>query len=461
MKKLLFLLAGIFLSFNSAHSQIKAQVDERFELTSIYFALAGVPEYCACAIPSYWADMNKTFFDDFTYSEPIHYARFLHQKHNIQYALVPWIAEKLEIVSGHVRLAPQWKVEELVAEVPHWGEGRLEKFIRMLDRFYRKSKFSEFYQSHRPLYDVYEQAATAYYSTAGVSWFESFFGKPFEQNLTVNISLMNGPHNYSMDKGVLLGMQEDKNGNPRIDIFDTQVLIHELCHHFTHPIFDSWWPQLEPAMRKIFPHIREQMENLAYPDMKQATEEWLNELCVQLYMREIKPGFSGILIASDVNRGFIWMWRSVDFMENFFAHRDRYPFFGDFMPQIVGHMNYLADNFELFLQEYQTRKPYVTGGYPLPGSDISSYDHIELTFSESMKTTSWGFNPLEGYERLMMKDAQWSEDGRKIVLNINKNVLIPGKMYGFKLIPDTFRSAYRLFQLDERCCDYVYEFSGK
>lgn len=138
MKKLLFLLAGIFLTFNSAHSQIKAQVDERFELTCIYFALAGVPEYCACAVPSYWADMNKTFFDDFTYSEPIHYARFLHQKHNIQYALVPWIAEKLEIVSGHVRLAPQWKVEELVAEVPHWGEGRLEKFIKMLETLTEK-----------------------------------------------------------------------------------------------------------------------------------------------------------------------------------------------------------------------------------------------------------------------------------------------------------------------------------
>lgn len=85
------------LFFNvQSYSQIISKVDERFELTSIMFALAGVPEYCECAIPSYVEDII-TELAPYEFTEPINYIRELNTMHAIGYNNVSTTAEMLEI----------------------------------------------------------------------------------------------------------------------------------------------------------------------------------------------------------------------------------------------------------------------------------------------------------------------------------------------------------------------------
>ena len=59
MKRLLIGIICLCFLPNNSYCQLKARVDERFELTSIVFALAGVPEYCQISIPSYKRDIIK------------------------------------------------------------------------------------------------------------------------------------------------------------------------------------------------------------------------------------------------------------------------------------------------------------------------------------------------------------------------------------------------------------------
>ena len=73
------------------------------------------------------------------------------------------------------------------------------------------------------------------------------------------------------------------------------------------------------------------------------------------------------------------MRRSMDFMENFYAHRDLYPHIEDFMPQLIAFLNFTADNFDSVLTEYKNRHPYITNVYPAVNSDITGFNEIIIT----------------------------------------------------------------------------------
>lgn len=56
-------------------------------------------------------------------------------------------------------------------------------------------------------------------------------------------------------------------------------------------------------------------------------------------------------------RGFIWAKEGVRYMENFSENRDHYPSFSDFMPQLVGLMEGVADNIEAIKKDFYTPPP--------------------------------------------------------------------------------------------------------
>ena len=61
MEKLILLILALISTVNTVFCQIRAKVDERFELTSIAFMLAEAPEYNQCGIRSYKQDIQNQF----------------------------------------------------------------------------------------------------------------------------------------------------------------------------------------------------------------------------------------------------------------------------------------------------------------------------------------------------------------------------------------------------------------
>ena len=142
------------LFFNvQSYSQIISKVDERFELTSIMFALAGVPEYCECAIPSYVEDII-TELAPYEFTEPINYIRELNTMHAIGYNNVSTTAEMLEIKNGKIRLQPQFDISQISKYDSQWNEELFAKYLKMINQFYKESNFHKFYKDHKELYDI-------------------------------------------------------------------------------------------------------------------------------------------------------------------------------------------------------------------------------------------------------------------------------------------------------------------
>jgi len=252
---------------------------------------------------------------------------------------------------------------------------------------------------------------------------------------------------------------KDGNGMPHVNSFLTlPTIIHEFCHHYTNPLFDRWSPQMEYSANKIYPYVEDKMHQLAYSGADVTLEEWLNNLCVLAYLKETGYSSFNARVSYQVARGFIWMRRSMDFMENFYAHRDLYPHIEDFMPQLIAFLNFTADNFDSVLTEYKNRHPYITNVYPAVNSDITGFNEIIITFSEPM-LGAWGFygsgSDDPNVKELYINAVEWSEDKLQVKLILAPEESEPNCTYGIQLLPEGFISA-KYFHLDNTCRNLIF-----
>lgn len=457
MKKILISIIAILSVIQAGYAQLTVKVDEKFELTSTVFFMAGVPEYWNCAIPSYRRDIIKEL-SPYELTEPIHFIRELNIQHAIGYNAVSTTADMLEIKNGKIRLQSQYDIAEIAQYDSRWTPELFAKYIKMLNIFYKQSNFHKFYTSHAELYKLAEDRINSHIAGTATEWFKSFYGKELSPDIKIYISLVNGPSNYAINSGVLLGMMCDKDSLPAANPSTVSVLIHELGHHYANPIVDSYWHQMEASANKIFPHVKDQMRKIAYGDAKTTMVEWLNRLFVLMYSKETGDDWYRANLSRELKNGFIWMERSVKFMDNFYANRDKYPTVEDFMPQLIGFLNYTADNFDFVLREIEISRPYITNIYPILESDITDASEVVITFSEPM-LGSYGFMgwpsntiPIE----FDFKNIHWSKDYRKCTIPLFPDKMEKGKAYGIKLSSKAFISA-KYFWLDDKCVDLIFK----
>jgi len=447
-----------FLIFyvNIGQAQIKTHVDERFELTSITFALAGVPEFCYSRIPSYLQDI-RAYFTSYEFTEPINYVRELNQKHNIGFDAVSNITAFLEIKKGKIIFKEN---RPNISEIDsRWNDKLLTNYVKMLNLFYRESNFKKFFNNHKEIYEVTEQQMNKYLIDLNLNnWLYSFYGKNYDQTLNIYLSLVNGPNNYAFTGGVIIGMNSDKNGLPAPNSQTLPILIHEILHHYSNPVFYSFWNDMKDFANKIYPFVDKQMNKIAYGSAQAMTLEWLNRLFVLLYLREINYETLEFEITQNMQNGFKWMQRSLDFMNNFYANRKRYKSIEDFMPQLVLFLGFTANNFEFILKEYEHNKPIITNIFPAPGSSLKGFDEIIITFSQPMNG-SFGFCGIPPNCKPLPIDfnaIKWSSDKYNFIMKLEHGTEENKIKYGVKLNPIAFQS-YKYYNLNKNV-DFNLEF---
>lgn len=195
---------------------------------------------------------------------------------------------------------------------------------------------------------------------------------------------------------------------------------------------------MEGAADKIFPTIKTDMAYLAYGDAKSIINEWFVRLCVLMHDRETGASQEDLsdLVFYNMAKGFLLMERGYGFMDHFYANRDKYPTIHEFMPQLVGFLNYNADEFEFIVKEHR-QSPYITNIYPTPGSDISNEQEMVITFSEPMHyqynielEEEAEYLNLMTYEELFDTTLhKWSDDGRVYTYKLPTHRLKPGSKY--------------------------------
>lgn len=448
MKRIIILTVFIFGAAGALYAQVRPKVDERFELTSIAFRLAGAREYTYCGIEEYAEDIDSCFaaFKD---HELIKYIRELKGRFPIGYDAVSGSAYTLQIRGGSIEVRPEADLKRFFEFEPRWTADTFERYVELLNDFYRDSRFHAFFESQLPLRLAMEEKYAGIVSGIDSGWFSSFFGSD-AGNPGIFISLTNGPCNYGLtgphipDYGVLIGARD----TPLVDE-DLFVILHELCHNFTNPLYFQYAGDFAAAADKIHssPFVRERMRNLAYAESWTMTLEWLNNLFAFMYLYEhgmlnLTQDYESYTDANylAVRRecgGFIWFTDSMELMKAFYADRDKYRSIEEFIPRLAGFYGEVASDFEGVMARFIGKHPQVVMVAP---EKISSRDtEIVVEFSHPMND-SHGLYPIQGVEALPRSGFPYWRDETTFVIPLDGERLKAGETYGITLNAEFFYS---------------------
>lgn len=481
MRRLTISLIVICLSI-SCFAQMRAAVDERIELTGTVFRLAGISEYSRGYIPEYDYDIDSCF-QDFKEGPLTEYIKTMRRENGLGYSAVAASAMFLKIEDGKVRINDEMDLSKLPGLGMQWkDEKSFRKYVRLLNDFYIESDYHAFFESHRPLFGRVTDAMSNLLKCLAPEWFSDFFGHEF-LSMNLYVSPVNGSSNYYLAtdsyslKNTGEGFSIIIGGQEYYPVEMMYPLIHEICHHYSNPMFDRHWQEMKDAAETMYPYVSGTIMQYGYGNAYETMMEWQNNLFTLMYYKdnfklmdsyvfpeEVKEklrqmGLKADLSADDfvvpecsemTERGFIWMQRSVDFMKNFYSNRDIYHDVEDFMPQLVGFLDNAAKNYGQIIFEYKHRRPYVTDIFPVNGSNLLEVpvDEIRITFSEPMTFgissvgppddtlgVSWlplvEFHPMTN-ETDPQNGRYWADE-RTFVVRIDRQGLEMDKEYGVVL----------------------------
>ena len=374
-------------------------IDERIELVGTVFRLAGAEEFSMCEVESYVSDID-TYFQQYEKHPLIEYIKELRATAGIGYGLVPLAALYTEIKDGHITKRCNGKYK--IYSVSRWTEKTFDKYVRLLDDFYKESNYHEFYMSHKKLFAEAERLfAVSGASNVDTAWFKSTYGVDHIDK-SLYISLVNGGSNFSIEHGVdavVIGGFYTSDRDEGSLIFNHafgDAIVHELTHMFVGDVVMQYQEATLKSAKTIYGHL----DSLLYANgyyYNGLWSEWVTRVATLLYMMDNNPRHQYAVLLQDRRQGFIWQERTFRFLDNYMENRDRYRHFQDFVPQLAAYFNYTAENFERVMWEHENRRPYVVDVFPVPGTDIdlAAQDTIRIrfSFSEEMGTHCYGVRP--------------------------------------------------------------------
>ena len=357
----LFSMAVLFIV---AQNLVQPRVDERTELLSIVFRLAGANEYINNNFPSYTKDIDE-YFSPFKKHEAILYAQKVRNEHSVSYDAVMSLAVILEI-SDSVRLNPDLSLKSLDNR---WTPEDVKAFTTCLNRFYTDTKFRDFFLKHSSLYKTAENKFSIILNKVDFGWFEKFYGEKPEGTFNLILSIPNGPGNYG-PKAIFNNGKEDlyaiigcciadSTGQPSYSESARPIVIHEYNHSYCNPLMEVNYPAMQSKSDDIFKLVKEKMSKQAYGTSKTMNYEILVRACVIKYFQGKKENDEYVksLIVKEKSNGFLWIEQLVDKLSIYEKKREKYPTLKDFMPEIVKLQNTLS--LEVWIKEIELSYPKI------------------------------------------------------------------------------------------------------
>lgn len=418
MKRTIVLLLSLLISYTTwAH--ISVITDERVELTSAVFRLAGIPEYTDGEVASYNIAIDEQF-EDYKDNALFEYIRKLRNEDMLGYVSVAASAFYITIQDGKVSVDPTRDISDLTGKGKQWAsDSKFRKYVRLLNNFYQESNFAQFYNSQAQAYsEQIEKAATLFDNING-EWFANFYGVEFVAP-RVYIALGNGKHNYFVN-GVD-GSYDIVLGAKRYYLIDTllPVIIHEICHKYSNPITDAMYSDIDEAFATFLSDsdIATRLANIGYRDTKTVAIEWFTNLCTVMYLQDNVPLLAGYHAAKLRDNGFIWLPATIKSMEEFCANRDLYPTLSSYAPKIVQCINEFGSNYSEYKMAYLYSNPQVVEVSPIDLQTlVNNNGEVKVTFSKPMMIYAYTLgipqNVAEGYIKVPMhteKEPYWSDD---------------------------------------------------
>lgn len=394
MKKLSLFILGIYLSLSalgqSAREVKLPRVDQRVELLSIVFRLAGNPEYNTTDNVNYVKQIHQ-HFDQFTDHPLIKFAKSLRDSSGIGYDAVMSMAV-------HLKQPPLLDaVGAFSGGLPdkRWNVATSEKFVSLLKQFYKDAGCNAFFKAQASAYATAEERFLELFKKLDVNWYYKFFGKSPDESFNIIIGLGNGGSNYGPHLN-LPGQQKkvyaiigsgtfDSTGAPVYGIASyLPTLIHEFNHSFINYLGDDYEQQLRGPGEIIYKKEAAKMGRQAYGEWKTMMNEALVRAAVirYLYAHETDTLIADKELKQQLARGFVWMRPLVNLLGQYEKQRASYPSLESFMPQIVKFYAGVAPNINTYDNDYLRHCAQLLSVEPFKKGDSSVNAGItEITFN--------------------------------------------------------------------------------
>ena len=453
---------GAFLFFSTFFSQaqkinttesnrIKAKVDPRVELLAIMAKLAGLGGYESKVLKPYVNDIYKHFEKDSAHPAILHLKR-LGKESGLGFDAVMRMAIHLNYPS----LAPKIKFK---AEIPEarWTKEGAEKFVPLVQQFYKDTNFDSFFRAHQSMYEEAEKRFQILLDRIDFAWYPHFYGYKPEGELYVYLGLLNGSISYGPKVEYTNGREEiyaimstyqaDAKGLPLYD--DEEMLptiIHEFNHSFINHLILNDSIAIKPYGQKIHEAVKNEMQRNFYQHWTQTIYESLVRAAVVRYQIEHDTTEKEAIAETEqqYKLGFFWIQDLVSLMGVYENSRDQYKTFAAFMPVVKSSLKALTTNIHYTYRKYKESFPKVMTTYPLMnGADNvdPATDEVTIIFDRPMNWSwSWSANNADSQKEHfpLSGAAQWDETYTKLTLKLKR--LKRDWDYEFWLRPEGFRT---------------------
>jgi hypothetical protein len=313
-------------------------------LLGIVFCLAGAKE-CQCKIKEY-SDAIKEYFGQFKNHPVIVAAQIARFTRNIGHNAVSDYGIHISIENGHVVVSDENSDKTLERMDFRWTPKVVRHFAKLLDDFYVESRFHEFFESHREMYQKAEEKIKVISDKIDYSWFEKFFNANSEHfHIIIRTTAA------SAGCGVTCRFKDGHdepfcvvtNNGPDAHYHEDDVIsliIHEFNHSFCNPLIEKYLDELKPAAQRVFPFVADSLAPRGYSEPQFMWNEYLVCACEIRYLltHDMKDeGNRRIQFYRGV--GFLWIEELVELLGRYEKERDKYPTLDDFMPEIVKMQN--------------------------------------------------------------------------------------------------------------------------
>jgi hypothetical protein len=397
-----FLTISVFAQTNNRIPQPK--VDQRVELLSIVFRLAGNKEYNTTDNVNY-VDAIHRHFDKFVNHPLISYAKELRDSAGISYDAVMAMAI-------HLKYPPD--LDLVVPFSPNepdqrWSETHATRFVSLLKQFYKDADCNTFFQLHAADYALAQQRFDALFKNLDVAWYYKFYGKSANESFNIIIGLCNGGGNYgphirmpdgSRNVYAIIGSGTfDSAGVP---VYESSLylptLIHEFNHSFINYLNDRYREHLDDAGKVIFEKEAGKMRRQAYTNWKTMMDEALVRASVIMYLKDHN---SDTTIADrelklQLARGFVWIQSLVNLLGSYEKQRSTYPTLESFMPEIVQFYETIAPQITMYENDYLQHCAKVVSAEPFNDKGINitaTTSKIIFNFDKELDGIRYFFGP--------------------------------------------------------------------
>ncbi|MCL2304563.1 MAG: DUF4932 domain-containing protein [Planctomycetaceae bacterium] len=449
----LFAVVGISVAEEMKREIPQPQVDERVELLGIVYRLAGASEYQCDSFKEYDDAINR-HFAPFKNHPVVLVAKVSRSTTGIGYNAVVDYAIHLSIENGRVIFPGEDSEITLEKLEPRWNRQTARHFAKQLDDFYVKSRFHEFFESHREVYQKIEQQIKTINDKIDYAWYKRFYGDANLEHFHVILNCTSENNGYGARCRFRDGHEEffailGVNGPEAVYREDGFIAwtIHEFNHSFCNPLVEKHLDDLKPAAERVWPFVGGMMTRQAYPEPKFMLNEYLVRACEIHYLRHHgNKNEADLRLQHYRSLGFLWIEELVALLDRYEKERDKYPTLDDFMPEIVNMQNALVtDEYISRLQKREEDRPKITALNPPNGAkDVDpGITEISVTFDRPMNGgMSWCSK--DGHATFPTRKpvpAIWSDD--RLTCTLGEITLEPGKTYNIWLNTDTiddFRS---------------------